>query len=112
MRDNVTPKTVIVFTDKNGRSPFSKWLNGLKDAKTRQRILARLRQLEDGHYGDVKAVGEGVSELRLFFGSGYRLYFGEDEGRIVIMLCGGDKKSQKRDITAAKTYWKEYLENG
>jgi putative addiction module killer protein len=53
--------------------------------------------------------GEGVSELRLFFGSGYRVYFGEQDNQIVVLLCGGDKGSQGKDIEQAKTYWKEYL---
>jgi putative addiction module killer protein len=64
--------------------------------------------MEQGHYGDVKSIGEGLSELRLFFGSGYRIYFGEEAGNIVIILCGGDKDSQNRDIETAKTYWEEY----
>lgn len=56
-----------------------------------------------------KPIGEGLSELRLFFGSGYRVYFGEQEDCIVVLLCGGDKRSQPKDIKEAKTYWKEYL---
>ena len=75
----------------------------------RKRILARVARLEQGNYGDCEAVGEGVMELRLFFGPGYRVYFGEDTNSIVILLCGGDKGSQKQDIKQAKAYWKEYL---
>ena len=70
-----------------------------------------MRRLESGLYGDCEPVGEGVSELRMFFGPGYRVYFGEDAKNTVILLCGGDKDSQKKDIKKAKEYWKEYKEN-
>ncbi len=85
------------------------WLNALRDAKVRRAILSRIGRLEQGLYGDCESVGEGVSELRLFLGPGYRVYFGEDGGHIVILLSGGDKSSQDRDIRSAKTLWKAYL---
>ncbi len=101
------PKTIIVYREPNGREPFTEWLNKLKDPATRRRILRRLLRLEQGHYGDTKSVGEGVYELRFFFGSGYRVYFGEKDDTIVL-LCGGDKKNQHRDIQRARMYWQEY----
>jgi putative addiction module killer protein len=104
-----TPKTVIVYRDAAGVEPFSDWLHGLRDPRTRRRILQRLFRLESGNFGDCKSVGEGVSELRFFFGPGYRVYFGEDGDTIVVLLCGGDKSSQRRDIRQAQNYWKEYL---
>jgi putative addiction module killer protein len=107
----VKPKDVVIYSDTEGNSPFSVWLEGLKDIKTRQRILARLRRLEQGNFGDCQPIGNGLSELRLFFGPGYRVYFGEEGGHIVIILCGGDKSSQKKDITLAKAYWKEHKDN-
>lgn len=70
--------------------------------------LARLTQ---GNYGDCEPVGEGVSELRMLFGPGYRVYFGEDEHNVVVLLCGGDKGSQDQDIREAKACWKEYLDH-
>lgn len=103
-----TPKTVIVYHDAAGREPFTDWLNSLRDPTTRRRILKRLLQLEQGHYGDFKPVGSGVNELRFFFGAGYRVYFGEDGNTLVVLLCGGDKSSQSRDIQQAQTYWQEY----
>lgn len=108
----VTPKTIIVYQDKNGNEPYTNWFNALKDKGARSRIETRLRRLEQGLYGDCEPVGEGVLELRMFFGPGYRVYFGEDEENIVILLCGGDKGSQKQDIKAAKEYWKEYQSHG
>lgn len=109
MAKHAKPKRVIVFADRDGDEPFTLWLYGLKDPLGRKRILIRLTRLEQGNYGDCKSVGEGVSELRLFFGYGYRVYFGEDAENIVVLLCGGDKGSQKQDIKLAKTYWQEYL---
>jgi len=100
---------VIVYRDAVGVEPFTDWLNGLRDARTRRRILQRLFRLESGNYGDCKPVGGGVSELRFFFGPGYRVYFGEDGDTIVVLLCAGDKSSQRADIRRAKAFWKEYL---
>ncbi len=105
----MTPKTVIVYRDAAGKEPFTGWLNSLRDALTRRRILQRLLRLESGNFGDCKPVGGGVSELRFFFGPGFRVYFGEDGNTIVVLLCGGDKDSQRRDIRQAQAYWKEYL---
>jgi len=102
------PKQVIFYEDDNGREPFTEWLDNLRDIVGRQRILTRLTRLEQGNYGDYKPVGEGVNELRMFFGPGYRVYFGEDGKDIVILLCGGDKSSQQDSIRQAKSYWKEY----
>lgn len=105
------PTRVIVFAEKNGNEPFTQWLYELKDSVGRKRILIRITRLEQGNYGDCEPVGEGVSELRMFFGPGYRVYFGEDEENIVVLLCGGDKGSQEQDIKKAKAYWQEYLTN-
>jgi putative addiction module killer protein len=107
--DATIPKRVIVYAKKSGKEPFTEWLYSLRDVMGRKRILARVSRLQQGHYGDCEPVGEGVSELRLFFGSGYRVYFGEQNNQIVVLLCGGDKGNQDKDIEQAKAYWKEYL---
>ncbi|HRQ40179.1 MAG TPA: type II toxin-antitoxin system RelE/ParE family toxin [Chloroflexota bacterium] len=109
MADTEKVKTVIAYRNDAGQEPFTDWLNRLRDPSTRRRILKRLLRVESGNYGDFKPVGEGVNELRLFFGAGYRIYFGEDGDKIVVLLTGGDKGSQRRDIQQAQAYWKEYL---
>ena len=80
---------------------FSRWLSGLKDAKARARILVRIDRLALGNPGDVKPVGKGVSELRISYGPGYRVYFTRRGKTLLLLLCGGDKGSQKRDIAEA-----------
>lgn len=102
-------KTIIIYCEPGGNEPFTEWLNRLRDPVTRRRILQRLLRVESGHYGDFKAVGDGVNELRFFLGAGYRVYFGEDGDKLVVLLCGGDKDSQSRDIQQAQRYWQEYL---
>lgn len=93
--------------------PFTVWLSGLKDTKGRERIAARILRISlTGHFGDHKEIGGGVSELRLHFGPGYRVYFCRRESEIVILLGGGDKGSQSRDIKAAMALAKEVSGNG
>ena len=111
MSPDRSPKTVIFYQDSADRELFADWLNCLRDTAARRRILARLRRVQEGHYGDYKPVGAGVNELRFFFGAGYRVYFGEDGDRIVVLLCGGDKGSQRRDIHRAITFWEEYKDH-
>lgn len=105
------PKQIVRYIDPKGQEPFTEWINGLRDDMDQERILGRVLRLAAGNYGDCEPVGAGVYELRMFFGPGYRVYFAEETGDIVILLCGGDKKSQKRDIKQAKAYWKEYLDH-
>lgn len=93
-----------------GKVPFKLWMNGIKDPVVRHRIRSRLDRVEIGHYGDYRTLGDGVCELKLDFGPGYRIYFAEQDHVIVILLCGGDKRSQSKDIDMAKAYWKELSE--
>ncbi len=101
-----TPREVLVCQDNDGREPFTEWLSGL-DVQTRARVRVRIDRLEDGLFGDVEPVGEGVSELRLDFGPGYRVYFGQ-QGLQVHLLLGGSKQGQKKDIRRAKKMWREH----
>ena len=81
---------------------FRAWLRGLRDERAKARIVSRIDRLRLGNLGDVKPVGEGVSELRIFYGPGYRVYFIRRGDALVVLLCGGDKSTQDRDVEAAK----------
>ena len=96
----------------SGRVPFDDWLGGVSPA-LRARIHAHLARVEVGNWGNVKPIrgrdAQELYELRMFFGPGYRAYFGKDGTQLVILLCGGDEGSQRKDISEAKRLWKEYL---
>lgn len=81
---------------------FDTWLRGLRDRQAVARILLRLERIADGNFGDHKSVGDGVSEMRIDHGPGYRVYYAQRGAVVVILLCGGDKSSQNRDIEKAK----------
>ena len=80
---------------------FAKWLDGLKDIRARARILVRIERLASGNPGDVKPVGEGVSELRIDYGPGYRVYYKKKGQTVIILLAGGDKRTQSKNIKTA-----------
>lgn len=87
---------------------FDAWLLSLRDLRARSRLTTRLDRLAQGHWGDVKSVGHGVLELRIDYGPGYRLYAMRQGRRMVVMLAGGDKSSQRRDVALAQALAKEY----
>jgi putative addiction module killer protein len=91
---------------------FAEWLGGLKDEIGKARILHRMAQATLGNFGDSEPVGEGVSEMRIHYGPGYRVYFMRQGAVIYVLLCGGDKATQKRDIAKAKRMAKELKERG
>jgi len=97
-----------IYVTAEGKRPFSAWLDSLTDRGVQGRILARLERIRLGLYGDCRPVGEGVSEMRIDAGPGYRVYFGQEARAMVILLCGGSKATQKKDIAKAKAYWKNY----
>jgi len=105
-------RTLLNFTLANGKAPFEDWLLTLGDKTTQARILRRIDRLRFGHFGDASNVGAGIFELRIHFGPGYRIYFGLHGTEVILLLCGGDKSTQTRDIAAAKLYWKEFLTHG
>jgi putative addiction module killer protein len=100
------PKNIVHFLV-GVRDPFDEWMVSLKDATAFSKINIRLKRVAQGNFGDHGAVGQGVAELREHYGPGYRIYFGQD-GDAVILLTGGTKKTQARDIARAKDLWKEY----
>ncbi len=101
-------KTILQYQTSEGKAPFREWLLTL-DRVSRARIRARLDRLRLGNFGDAKPVGQGVFELRFHFNSGYRIYYALDGREVVLLLLGGDKSSQTRDISKAKQYWNDYL---
>ena len=105
----IIEKTLLNYIASNGKEPFEEWLTNIKDKVIRARIRTRLDKLSLGHYGDVKAIEGGVFELRFSFGAGYRIYFGEVDKLIIVLLCGGDKSTQIKDIKRAKGYWQELI---
>lgn len=100
-------RNVINKTDK-----FLAWVDGLKDQKGRARVLARVVAAEAGNFGDCASVGEGVFEMRIHYGPGYRVYFAQEGVNIYLLIAGGDKSSQKHDIKQAKILWSELKETG
>jgi len=96
------------YLTSDGRSPFGTWLRNLRDVRARARIRVRLDRVRLGHLGDYRSVGDGVYELRLAFGPGYRIYFGVVQRRTVILLVGGNKSTQRQDIERAKGFWSDY----
>jgi putative addiction module killer protein len=91
-----------------GKTPMAEWLEGLRDGATRARIAARLDRLKVGLLGDWKSLSGGISELRIDHGPGYRVYYGQEGNTLILLLCGGDKSTQAKDIEKAHAYWKDY----
>ncbi|MCY4578586.1 MAG: type II toxin-antitoxin system RelE/ParE family toxin [Chloroflexi bacterium] len=87
---------------------FSRWIRSLRDRRAVARINIRIRQASEGHFGDIRAVGSGVSEMRIHYGPGYRLYFARKGQQLIILLCGDDKDSQQRDIHLARQLAQEW----
>lgn len=96
------------YVTKTGHDLFEEWITNLKDTPAQITILKRIDRVEDGNFGDHFHVGHGVWELRIHVGPGYRVYYGEEGSILVILLCGGDKHSQKKDIRHAQELWQMY----
>ena len=101
-------KEVRNYLTYNGINSFFEWFDSLRDRKAKAKIRARLDRVEAGNFGDCKSVGDEVFELRIDSSSGYRVYFGQEGLAIIILLCGGDKSTQEKDIDKAKEYWEDY----
>ena len=102
------PRTLRIYSTQDGRRPFQDWIDSLTDYDGRSRVWARINRVRLGSLGDWKSVGEGVHEMRIDVGPGYRIYLGQDGKSLVILLCGGTKATQGADIANAKRYWQDY----
>jgi putative addiction module killer protein len=98
------------YVASDGQEPFADWFAELQ-AVERAKVTRGIARLEQGNFSNVKSVGEGVLEYRIDYGPGYRVYFGRDGETLVILLTGGSKKRQQRDIEAARTYWQDYKQS-
>ena len=105
-----TPYRLEYYLDDNGKAPFKEWLYSLRDKMAVYRIRARLDRVELGNFGIAKPLGDGVSELKIDHGPGYRVYYAMNEKTVVLLLIGGDKSTQQKDIETAKAYWKRQKE--
>lgn len=102
------PYTIAYYLTERGGKPFKAWLDGLKDITARQKVRIRLDRVRLGNLGQNRSVGEGVYELKIDYGPGYRVYYAVEKKTIVLLLMGGDKTSQRKDITLARKYWQEH----
>ena len=101
---------ILIMKEVRRSSVYNNWFMSLRDNRAQYRILARIRRLAMGNPGDVKPAGEGISEMRIDYGPGYRVYYKDTGKEIIILLCGGDKKTQQADITEARKIAKTYEE--
>jgi putative addiction module killer protein len=101
---------VIIYEDEQQFRPFDYWILSLRDKVLKQRILARIDRLYERNFGDHKYIDDGVWEMRMTFGGGIRIYYGIHKDEIVLLLNGGDKSTQQRDIKKAILFWQKYLE--
>jgi len=105
---DVKTHTILEYITATGNNPFREWLHALKDITARAIIRTRLNRVRLGNFGDCKTIGVGLHELRVPHGPGYRVYFGRIRKTTVLLLCGGDKKTQGKDIQKAHEYWYDY----
>jgi putative addiction module killer protein len=98
---------LVIYVTKDGKAPFGDWFDDL-DAAAALKMRTALARIETGNLGDVEPVGQGVSERRIPFGLGYRVYFGRDGDKLAILPCGGTKQRPSKDIARAKAYWDDY----
>ena len=103
-------KELRFYRTRMGRKPFIKWLSALKDKTLRAKIKNRIRRMSLGYYGDYKSLNRDIYEMRLYGSAGYRIYFAELNKVVILLLIGGNKNTQKKDIKKAKAYWLDFKE--
>lgn len=104
----VVKKEIRHYQTIDGKVPYQEWFNSLKNQKAKAIIEKRLDRVEEGNLGEWNSVGHGVYEMKIHYGSGYRIYFGQDGPILIILLCGGDKRTQAKDIRLAIDCWQDY----
>jgi putative addiction module killer protein len=92
----------------SGKVPFVEWIGKLRDREARIKIRIRLDRILSGNYGDFKSLGHDLYEMRIHYGPGYRVYYGKEDNRLILLLCGGNKSTQRADIRLANRYWQNY----
>ena len=111
---DTAPLNVEIYQTSAGKQPLMVWIRSLKNKQAQALILSRINRLRQGHWGDFKALSEGLYELRVHHGPGYRIYFAQEGNRLILLMSGGDKSTQARDIQKALTYLRDYrsMNNG
>lgn len=104
----VRPRRILKYVTESGHCPFDDWVESLKDKRTQAIVATRLNRVIQGNFGLCRKLDGGIQELKIDFGPGLRVYFAEDGDSIVILLCGGDKSTQSKDIEKAREYWTDY----
>ena len=108
----IVPRDVRNYITLEGRNPLRQWVTHLRDKKAIANVQRRIARLQEGNFGDFKRLNRDLYELRINYGPGYRVYFGMLTSRLVILLCGGRKETQQRDIVKAQNYWNELRSRG
>ena len=99
---------IRIYKDQKGNLPLVAWLGKLRDKRAREKIHTRIDRLKLGNKGDSKSLGNGLFEMRIHYGPGYRVYFGHSGENLILLLCGGNKDSQQQDVSLARKYWLDY----
>lgn len=105
---DIVQREVLIYVTSDGHCPYEDWFNSLKNETTQSAIEARVARIRAGNLGDYKSLGAGLIEFRIHQGPGYRIYAGQDGRRIIVLVNGGDKRTQRRDIDTAAIYWQDY----
>ena len=101
---------LVYYETESGNVPFREWFESLKDSKTQDILDARLLRLRSGNFGKYESLGLGLFELKIYYGPGYRIYFGIAGAKVILLLTGGNKSTQDKDIQTAHRYWKHFKE--
>jgi len=108
MNSSIRPVSLTFYKTLDGKIPFNEWFGSLKSDESKQIVDTRMTRFQDGNLGDHKSLGGGIYEHRIHFNQGFRIYFGKRGEQIIVLLVGGEKKTQEKDILSAKKYWQDF----